>query len=75
MRVLMENMHALNVNTHQDEQLINSAPLKDREPRSMIPTRQYSSQSYRSNPSQNQIAETTEVFQRQIQIFYTKNSL
>ncbi|CAM4936063.1 unnamed protein product [Rotaria socialis] len=60
MRILMENMQALNVNNHQEDLLINSASLKDKEHRSMIPVRPYMSKSYRSNSSQNQMTESSD---------------
>lgn len=58
MRILMENMQALNVNGRQDEPtLINTAALKEKEPRSMIPVRHGS----RSSVSQYQTSETSDV--------------
>ncbi|CAF2411295.1 unnamed protein product [Rotaria sp. Silwood2] len=61
MRILMENMQALNVNNHQDDLLlINSTSLKDKEQRSMIPIRNYSSQSYRTNLTQSHMTETAD---------------
>ena len=61
MRVLMENMQALNVNHRQDDLLTNSSTsLKDRDPRSSS-VRQYTPQSYRSQISQSLSAETSEV--------------
>ncbi|CAF2090997.1 unnamed protein product [Rotaria magnacalcarata] len=60
MRILMENMQALNVNNHQEDLLINLASLKDKEHRSMIPVRPYMSKSYRSNSSQNKMTESSD---------------
>ncbi|CAF1095908.1 unnamed protein product [Rotaria sordida] len=61
MRILMENMQALNVNNHQDDLLlINSTPLKDKEQRSMIPVRAHTSQSYRTTLTQSQMSETSD---------------
>lgn len=57
MRILMENMQALNVNNHHDDVLLtNSSAIKDKPKHSMIPIRNYTPQSYRSlqsNPSQS----------------------
>ncbi|CAF1131653.1 unnamed protein product [Adineta steineri] len=60
MRVLMENMQALNVNHRQDDLLINSASLKEKEHRSMIPIRNYTSQHYHSNQSRTHPTETSD---------------
>ena len=47
MRILMENMQALNVNHNQDDAVLsNSSGSKER--RSMIPVRHYTPSSYRS---------------------------
>ncbi|UJR21229.1 hypothetical protein I4U23_024325 [Adineta vaga] len=54
MRILMENMQALNVNHRQEDSLMNSAPLKDKEHRSMIPVRHHTSQSYHSRAHQTE---------------------
>lgn len=61
MRILMENMQALNVNHRQDDSLINSASLKDKELRSMIPIRHYTSQSFHSNQSRSRPTEASDV--------------
>jgi hypothetical protein len=62
MRILMENMQALNVNNRQDDlSLINSTKLKDKEKHSMIPVRHYTPQSYRSSQSQSLTTETSDV--------------
>ncbi|CAF1218202.1 unnamed protein product, partial [Adineta ricciae] len=52
MRILMENMQALNVNHRQDELLVNSASLKEKEHRSMIPVRHQTSHMYHSRTHQ-----------------------
>ena len=52
MRILMENMQALNVNHRQDELLVNSASLKEKEHRSMIPVRHHTSHMYHSRTHQ-----------------------
>ncbi|CAF0975378.1 unnamed protein product [Rotaria sp. Silwood1] len=61
MRILMENMQALNVNNHQDDLLLmNSTSLKDKEHRSMIPVRNYSSQSSRTSSTLIHTSETAD---------------
>ena len=52
MRILMENMQALNVNHRQDELLVNSTSLKEKEHRSMIPVRHHTSHMYHSRTHQ-----------------------
>ncbi len=61
MRILMENMQALNVNNRQEGSLINSTSFKDKERRSMIPIRHYTLQSYNSNQSLAHPQETSDV--------------
>ena len=62
MRILMENMQALNVNNRQDDLLLtNSSHLKSKEHRSMIPVRHYTPQSYHSNQSQSFMADPADV--------------
>ncbi len=60
MRILMENMQALNVNHNQDDlTLSNSSTSKDR--RSMIPVRHYTPSSYRSLHSQSHTTDASDV--------------
>jgi hypothetical protein len=61
MRILMENMQALNVNNRQEGSLINSTSFKDKERRSMIPIRHNTLQSYNSNQSLAHSHETSDV--------------
>ncbi len=62
MRILMENMQALNVNNRQDDLLLtNSSSLKEKEHRSMIPVRHYTPSSYRSIHSQGHTTEPSDV--------------
>jgi CLIP-associating protein 1/2 len=61
MRILMENMQALNVNHRQDDLLLsNSSSLKEKEHRSMIPVRHYTPSSYRSIQSQSHTTEPSD---------------
>lgn len=62
MRILMENMQALNVtDRHDDIGLHNSSSVKSKEPRSMIPVRQYTPSSYRTMPSQSHTTDASDV--------------
>lgn len=62
MRILMENMQALNVNHRQDETTLhNSLAVKCKEPRSMIPVRNYTPSSYRSMQSQSLTTDPSDV--------------
>ena len=62
MRILMENMQALNVNERVDEHgLYNSSSVKSKEPRSMIPVRQYTPSSYRTMQSQSHTTDSSDV--------------
>ena len=62
MRILTENMQALNVNNRQDDvSLYNASSGKDKEHRSMIPVRHYTPSSYRSMQSQSQTTEPSDV--------------
>jgi hypothetical protein len=62
MRILAENMQALNVNNRQDDFLLtNSSSIKDKEHRSMIPVRHYVPQSYRSFQSKSHMTEPSDV--------------
>lgn len=62
MRILMENMYALNVtDRHDDIGLYNTSSVKSKEPRSMIPVRQYTPSSYRTMPSQSQTTDAADV--------------
>jgi hypothetical protein len=70
MRILMENMHALNVNNRKEDLLLtNSASLKTKEHRSMIPVRHYTPQSYNSNQSQSLMSDTADVMLYQFKSF------
>jgi DNA-directed RNA polymerase subunit L len=63
MRILMENMQALNVNhRHDDHTLVNSMSLKESDPR-LTGTRQYVSHPYRSILSQSFSTESSDVSQ------------
>lgn len=62
MRILMENMQALNVNHRQDDSgLYNSSAGKSKEPRSMIPVRNYTPSSYRTMQSQSHTTDPSDV--------------
>ena len=58
MRILMENMQALNVN--HDSGLYNSA-MKSKELRSMIPVRNYTPSTYRTMQSQSHTTDPSDV--------------
>jgi hypothetical protein len=61
MRILMENMQALNVNHRQDDLLLsNSTSLKEKH--SMIPIRHYTPSTYRSFQSQSHSTEISDVY-------------